>query len=91
MNDLSEIVHHPAAWNGRDFTSKEDVLGTHSGERVSQSVVGHRLGHVRDFTHVDPDARHCRNKQELISDVAVQDGKTPSHAGLIGQGRTAAR
>lgn len=40
-------------------------LGTYLGEGVSQSVLGDRLGHVKDTTATDPHARAYRNKQEL--------------------------
>ncbi|HVH78744.1 MAG TPA: TauD/TfdA family dioxygenase [Stellaceae bacterium] len=40
-------------------------LGTHLGRGLSQSVMGDRLGHVKDFSREDPLARAYRNKQEL--------------------------
>jgi hypothetical protein len=40
-------------------------IGTHLGRGVSQSVLGDRLGHVKDFSREDPLARAYRNKQEL--------------------------
>lgn len=40
-------------------------MGTHLGRGLSQSVMGDRLGHVRDFSRDDPLARAYRNKQEL--------------------------
>lgn len=40
-------------------------IGLRLGTPVSQSVMGERLGHVRDVTAVDPDARAYRNKSEL--------------------------
>ena len=40
-------------------------IGTHLGHGVSQSVLGDRLGHVKDFSREDPLARAYRNKQEL--------------------------
>jgi hypothetical protein len=40
-------------------------IGTHLGRGLSQSVLGDRLGHVRDFSREDPMARAYRNKQEL--------------------------
>ena len=40
-------------------------LGTHLGNGLSQSVLGDRLGHVKDFSREDPLARAYRNKQEL--------------------------
>jgi hypothetical protein len=51
--------------------SKDEVgmifwgLGTHLGRGLSQSVLGDRLGHVKDFSREDPLARAYRNKQEL--------------------------
>ena len=40
-------------------------IGTHLGSGLSQSVMGDRLGHVKDFSREDPGARAYRNKQEL--------------------------
>jgi hypothetical protein len=40
-------------------------LGTYLGHGLSQSVLGDRLGHVKDFSREDPLARAYRNKQEL--------------------------
>ena len=40
-------------------------IGTHLGNGLSQSVMGDRLGHVKDFSREDPLARAYRNKQEL--------------------------
>src|SRR5437773_4235439 len=40
-------------------------IGTHLGRGLSQSVLGDRLGHVKDFSREDPLARAYRNKQEL--------------------------
>jgi hypothetical protein len=40
-------------------------IGTHLGDGLSQSVMGDRLGHVKDFSREDPLARAYRNKQEL--------------------------
>jgi hypothetical protein len=48
-------------------------LGTHWGEGISQSVMGDRLGHVRDFTQTDPNARAYRNKQELTPHTDLAD------------------
>ena len=51
--------------------SKDDLAlifwgcGTHLGRGLSQSVMGDRLGHVKDFSREDPGARAYRNKQEL--------------------------
>ncbi|CAM3436602.1 TauD/TfdA family dioxygenase [Xenorhabdus nematophila] len=36
------------------------------GKPVSQSVMGDILGRVEDMTHIDPDARGYRNKEELF-------------------------
>jgi len=41
------------------------VVGTHLGRAVSQSVMGERLGHVRDMTASDPHARAYRNNARL--------------------------
>ena len=40
-------------------------IGLRLGAPVSQSVMGERLGHVRDVTAVDPNARAYRNNSEL--------------------------
>jgi hypothetical protein len=40
-------------------------IGTQLGRGLSQSVLGDRLGHVKDFSREDPLARAYRNKQEL--------------------------
>jgi len=40
-------------------------IGTYLGRGLSQSVLGDRLGHVKDFSRQDPLARAYRNKQEL--------------------------
>ena len=40
-------------------------IGTHLGRGLSQSVLGDRLGHVKDFSREDPLARAYRNKEEL--------------------------
>ena len=40
-------------------------IGTYLGRGLSQSVLGDRLGHVKDFSREDPLARAYRNKQEL--------------------------
>jgi hypothetical protein len=51
--------------------SKDDLglifwgIGTHLGRGLSQSVMGDRLAHVKDFSREDPGARAYRNKQEL--------------------------
>ncbi|HVH76884.1 MAG TPA: TauD/TfdA family dioxygenase [Stellaceae bacterium] len=76
---IEEIRHRIA--DGRGFAvvrrlpvedySKDELgmifwgLGTHLGQGLSQSVMGDRLGHVKDFSREDPLARAYRNKQEL--------------------------
>ena len=76
---INEIRHQIA--DGRGFVvlrrlpvedySKDEIgmifwgLGTHLGHGLSQSVLGDRLGHVKDFSREDPLARAYRNKQEL--------------------------
>lgn len=41
------------------------IVGHHMGEPVSQSVLGDRLGHVKDVSGKDPTARAYRNSNEL--------------------------
>jgi hypothetical protein len=54
-----------------EYYSKDEIgmiywgIGTHLGRGLSQSVLGDRLGHVKDFSREDPLARAYRNKQEL--------------------------
>lgn len=76
---VEEVSHQIA--DGRGFVvvrrlpvedySKDEIgmmfwgLGTHLGQGLSQSVMGDRLGHVKDFSREDPLARAYRNKQEL--------------------------
>ncbi|MEA2780976.1 MAG: hypothetical protein QOK29_2520 [Rhodospirillaceae bacterium] len=48
-------------------------LGTHLGTGVSQSVLGDRLGHVKDVTDVDPHARAYRNRDELTLHTDLPD------------------
>lgn len=48
-------------------------LGTYLGHGVSQSVLGDRLGHVRDYSREDPLARAYRNKQELSPHTDLSD------------------
>ena len=48
-------------------------MGTYLGTGVSQSVMGDRLGHVKDFTASDPHARAYRNKQELTPHTDSSD------------------
>ncbi len=40
-------------------------VGLRLGNPASQSVMGERLGHIRDVTKTDPNARAYRNKSEL--------------------------
>ncbi|MEM7093086.1 MAG: TauD/TfdA family dioxygenase [Actinomycetota bacterium] len=54
-------VDEPAAALERFFWGIGLALGT----PVSQSVMGERLGHVRDVTKTDPHARAYRNRSEL--------------------------
>jgi hypothetical protein len=76
---IDEIRHQIADGRGfvivrrlpvEDYT-KDEIgmifwgLGTHLGRGLSQSVLGDRLGHVKDFSREDPLARAYRNKQEL--------------------------
>ena len=54
-----------------DDYSKDEIgmtfwgIGTYLGRGLSQSVLGDRLGHVKDFSREDPLAGAYRNKQEL--------------------------
>lgn len=48
-------------------------IGTHLGTGLSQSVMGDRLGHVKDFSREDPLARAYRNKQELSPHTDLSD------------------
>jgi Taurine catabolism dioxygenase TauD, TfdA family len=48
-------------------------LGAHLGHGLSQSVMGDRLGHVRDVSREDPNARAYRNKQELSPHTDLSD------------------
>ena len=48
-------------------------FGTHLGIGQSQSVMGDRLGHVKDFSREDPNARAYRNKQELSPHTDLSD------------------
>ena len=41
-------------------------VGTHLGRAVSQSVLGDRLGSIKNESDKDPDARAYRHKRELI-------------------------
>ncbi|HYB41135.1 MAG TPA: TauD/TfdA family dioxygenase [Candidatus Methylomirabilis sp.] len=59
--------------------SKEELgmaywsLGSHLGRGLSQSVMGDRLGHVRDVSREDPNARAYRNRQELSPHTDLSD------------------
>lgn len=59
--------------------SKDDLgivywgIGTHLGRGLSQSVMGDRLGHVKDVSREDPNARAYRNKQELSPHTDFSD------------------
>ncbi|MBO0736524.1 MAG: TauD/TfdA family dioxygenase [Alphaproteobacteria bacterium] len=62
-----------------DAYSKDDLgmifwgIGTHLGCGLSQSVLGDRLGHVKDFSREDRLARAYRNKQELSPHTDAAD------------------
>lgn len=62
-----------------DAYSKDDLgmifwgIGTHLGRGLSQSVLGDRLGHVKDFSREDRLARAYRNKQELSPHTDAAD------------------
>jgi hypothetical protein len=80
LRPVIDDIRHQIA-DGRGFVvlrrlpvedySKDDIgmifwgIGTHLGRGLSQSVLGDRLGHVKDFSREDPLARAYRNKQEL--------------------------
>ena len=53
------------AWSQDDLERVYWGMGTKLGRGLSQSVMGERLGHVRDFTRDDPHARAYRNSSEL--------------------------
>ncbi|HZU88799.1 MAG TPA: TauD/TfdA family dioxygenase [Stellaceae bacterium] len=59
--------------------AKDDIsmifwgIGTHLGRGLSQSALGDRLGHVKDFSREDPLARAYRNKQELSPHTDLSD------------------
>lgn len=52
-------------WPPEDIALMFWCIGVHLGTALSQSVLGDRLGHVRDMSASDPDARAYRNHQEL--------------------------
>jgi Taurine catabolism dioxygenase TauD, TfdA family len=88
MADTIEAIHREIA-DGRGFVvlrqlsveaySKDEIgfiywgIGTHLGIGQSQSVMGDRLGHVKDFSREDPNARAYRNKQELSPHTDLSD------------------
>ncbi|NOX31951.1 MAG: TauD/TfdA family dioxygenase, partial [Actinobacteria bacterium] len=55
VDDLSQTEIELVYWG----------IGLCLGRPVSQSVMGERLGHVRDMTATDPHARAYRNRNEL--------------------------
>ncbi len=55
IEDLSEADLERLYWG----------FGTHFGTGQTQSVLGDLVGHVRDHSAADPDARAYRNRQEL--------------------------
>ena len=65
-------------WPVEDY-SLEDIgmmyygFGTHFGKAASQSVMGDRLGFVRDFSHRDPNERAYRNKYGLDLHTDLND------------------
>src|SRR5262249_61113528 len=88
MSDTIEAIRREV-WDGRGFVvlrqlpvdafTKDEIgmiywgLGTHLGIGQSQSVMGDRLGHVKDFSREDPNARAYRNKQELSPHTDLSD------------------
>ena len=88
MSDLIEQVTHELL-DGRGFLllqgwpvrqySLEDIglmyygFGAHFGQAVSQSVMGDRFGHVRDFSQQDPNQRAYRNKYSLDLHTDLND------------------
>ena len=52
-------------WRQEDSERVYWAMGTQLGAGMSQSVLGDRLGHVRDVTREDPHARAYRNRKEL--------------------------
>ena len=52
-------------WRQEDAERVYWAMGTRLGAGMSQSVLGDRLGHVRDVTREDPHARAYRNRREL--------------------------
>jgi hypothetical protein len=88
MADTIAAIRHEVT-DGRGFVvlrqlpveafSKDEIgmiywgIGTHLGIGLSQSVMGDRLGHVKDFSREDPNARAYRNKQELSPHTDLSD------------------
>ena len=52
-------------WRQEDTERVYWAMGTQLGSGISQSVLGDRLGHVRDTTREDPHARAYRARREL--------------------------
>ena len=52
-------------WRQEDAERVYWAMGAQLGAGMSQSVLGDRLGHVRDVTREDPHARAYRNRTEL--------------------------
>ena len=52
-------------WRPEDAERVYWAMGTQLGAGMSQSVLGDRLGHVRDVSREDPHARAYRNRTEL--------------------------
>lgn len=52
-------------WPEADIERAYWAMGVQMGVGLSQSVMGDRLGHVRDMTREDPTARAYRNSSEL--------------------------
>ena len=52
-------------WRQEDAERVYWAMGAQLGAGMSQSVLGDRLGHVRDVTREDPHARAYRNRREL--------------------------
>ncbi len=52
-------------WRLEDAERVYWAMGAQLGAGMSQSVMGDRLGHVRDVTREDPHARAYRNRKEL--------------------------
>ena len=65
-------------WPVDDY-SLEDIgmmyygFGAHFGKAASQSVMGDRLGYVRDFSHLDDNERAYRNKYALDLHTDLND------------------